>query len=394
MKTLLPILCILSIIIISSPRLSAMDYDEAIPLKKISQKPSSLQQKFNAFEKKVSIELSQESWFIKKKLEPAPYIAQLHAELPEIFKSERTIEKFSRLQSSYFANIINELITQQGHNHYRRVTGDTLATVHKPEILQRCAILDGLPPHLKQYVMRKAYYTIKQEFVCIALGDDSDILDIHTLTHEAAVINKNEKTFQLWNLKTAKMIHVMPKASPSSIMRFSTDGSIIITTTVSSSNPNTTRITMSDRETKTPIKKFFFAYPIKNIFFDNEYLHIFDATGFLSIYKIDKKNDQHIMISRIAAGVQKMNPPFTFPGKYCIDNNAILRKSFAYFMCRQATKNTSTIKSLKKIYDTQFYNSDSLTQDQRKMINQKIKNKINDLSKKTELANTTMSWFG
>jgi hypothetical protein len=393
MKPLLLTLCILNITIIS-PQLSAMDDDQAIPLKDISQRSISLKREFMAFEKRFSIELSQDTKRIKKEPFLAAYIEKLHKELPPIFTSERMIEKFSRIQNSYFAMAVQELVTHYGSNHYKNVTGDTLATIHKPEISQPCTILTKLPLHLKQYVMRNAYYAIKKNFVRVALGKNSDIFDIHSTIGAAAVIDRNSKTFKIWNLTTGNLIHEIPQASDTSLIRFSTNGSIIITTALFPQDLGKTCITLWNRETKNNMMQLTYSHQIEHIFFDNDFLHVFDKDGSVYIAYIDMQHKKIFKESQTNAGIEKMNPSFTSLGKYSIDNNAILRKSFSYFLCSRAVKNTSGIDSLKKIYNTQFYNSDSLTDNQRKMLRNKIEKKIHNLTEKNKEPNGLMTWFG
>ena len=230
--------------------------------------------------------------------------------------------------------------------------------------------------------------------MCIAFKEHTRICDIHAAIDAAAVVNKKSKTFQIWNLKTGVLMHQIPQASDSSLIRFSANGSIMITTALFPSDAKKTLITLWHRETKKSFMQFIYEDEIENIFFENKFLHVVDKSGTLYIAHLNIENKTKTKVSQINAGIEKMNPPFTFQGKYCVDTNAILQQSFPYFLCKQAIKNTSSVASLKKIYDTPFYTSDSLTQDQRKTIRQKIKNKINDLSKKNEPAKTTMSLFG
>ncbi len=391
MKPHLLILCILNTIIIS-PRLHAMDDDKAISLKKISHNP--LKQQFINFEQKLSAELNQDNWLMKKEIHPAAYIKRLHTELPKIFESERTIEKFYRIQNSYLAKAINKLITDYGYNHYKKVTGDTLTSIRNSEKHQSCQILNELPLRLKQYVMQKTYNDIKQEFVCTTLSKKSEIFDIHASIDSAAVIDRDSKTFQIWNLKTGELTHEIPNASDNSLIRFSADGSIIITTSLFSKDSAKVYIMLWNRETKKCLMEFLYSNQIKNIFFKDNTLSIFNKTGEIYLTMIDVQNKKRHGTLEINAGIETMNPPFTFQWKYHLNNNAILKKSFSYFICAQAIRNTSSIISLKKIYDTPFYNSPSLTFDQRKMLHQKIEAKIKKLGEENAKPSNLMGWFG
>jgi hypothetical protein len=226
-----------SVVIIVSIFGTGLAMEEEIPLKPLyrtlheiaSSKTNnkSLEEQFNDFEKRLREKYDGGGgilrYFKTITLTAPDVIKECESLFPIILTSEELIKQFAQNEDSYFSKAI-DMVIRIGSWNIKKVTCDILADIENPQAQQPQELLNAIPFVLKKYVMDFAY----QDICNINPQDASCLYDLHAARDLMAAVNTSG-ALQLWDLKTKKVLHNFPEIVYPREVKFSNDGSYLVT---------------------------------------------------------------------------------------------------------------------------------------------------------------------
>jgi WD40 repeat protein len=142
---------------------------------------------------------------------------------------QRTKEVFDNLYvENYLFRCAIQCLQKYARNNLLLLTGETLATIENPELVQSCIQLNTLPHLIKKYIMEKTLDDYNDTSTIALRKSWKSIVafDICDVTHQAATGDAHH-TLRLWDLKTAQPIHSEKTKHSIKQICFNHDGSLV-----------------------------------------------------------------------------------------------------------------------------------------------------------------------
>jgi len=346
----------------------------------------------------IKIEYNVDGFIFKKELAPDQYFHLLQQkQLSAIIANDEKIEEYTQKTDSLLGKIIKILIQQTAHLHYEQVTCDTLPTINNPHAQQPSSALNNLPLSVRTYVMTRAYDNINENFEWIKISPNVDDIDIHGTANLVATANDVDGTFHIWDL-TTRTAHTLSKKSVDGTVKFSSNGSQLITGTLHQKKPLAIHIDIWNCHTKKITHTIERSQVLSYWYLENKSdnsstLVLIDGEGSLLLYTI-KENTPPMCSEYIKMGIKNSLPSITHNGDYGYnwDNSWLYKKCTAYYLCAQAIQNTTKKESLPNTKTASLYLS--LTPYEKNGIEKRLKEKEKELTTKEELLNNFRNLLG
>jgi WD40 repeat protein len=261
------------------------------------------------------------------------------------------------------------------------VTFQTLTTIQDVKVQQPTPQLNQLPRAIKKYVMDCATNNPSYNIMISTDAGSVKSFDIHNKINLLATAS-DDGTFRLWDLSQAKQIHIFPGKANKGLIKFTPDGSRLITVTRYQQNPDESHITLWDVPSREHLHTITIPYYVKDIaLLDNE-SNIINISSMLTImtpfkllsYALTKNNDQFICLGECK--INKCNVctnPGSYVNFYSGSKLSIEKKCPQLYFCEQAIKNTSHTTS-PNITKTSIYQS--LTPYEKGIVDNKLNKKL------------------